>query len=188
MAAALDASALKTSTGFRVSNAQELKSALAASTGGEEIVLASGNYGALSLYDARETFARFADTVTIRSEDPDAKAVFTSLGLNGVENLKFQDVTFDYTFKTGDLQRAREIVRLVRHGLAAQESYQRGVREERLRIASDLHDDLGAKLLTIAQAAGPAGDRVAVLARQAAHQLHELRRASRQPTNLLGHR
>lgn len=70
-------------------------------------------------------------------------------------------------FNTGDLQRAREIVRLVRHGLAAQESYQRGVREERLRIASDLHDDLGAKLLTIAQAAGPAGDRVAVLARQA---------------------
>jgi signal transduction histidine kinase len=41
--------------------------------------------------------------------------------------------------------------------------------QERQRIASDLHDDLGAKLLTIAQASQYAGDRerVATMARQA---------------------
>ena len=41
--------------------------------------------------------------------------------------------------------------------------------DERRRIASDLHDDLGAQLLTIAQASGPTADRerIASLARQA---------------------
>lgn len=68
-------------------------------------------------------------------------------------------------FNRRDVQRAEEILRLVRHGLQSQESYERGVREERLRIAADLHDDLGAKLLAIAhtQPSGPA----ATLARQA---------------------
>ncbi len=68
-------------------------------------------------------------------------------------------------FNPRDAQRAQEILRLVRHGLVSQESYERGVREERLRIAGDLHDDLGAKLLAIAHAQ-PIGP-VAALARQA---------------------
>lgn len=72
-------------------------------------------------------------------------------------------------FNTDDRRRAQEIVDLVQHGLAAQAAYQRGALEERQRIASDLHDDLGAKLLTIAQAsAQPEGmARVASLAREA---------------------
>ena len=68
-------------------------------------------------------------------------------------------------FTPADAKRAEEIVTLVRHGLVAQAAHERGVQEERRRIASDLHDDLGARLLSIAQLAGsgPTAD----LARQA---------------------
>ncbi|MDP3619182.1 MAG: ATP-binding protein [Ramlibacter sp.] len=68
-------------------------------------------------------------------------------------------------FNPADLRRATEIHDLVKQGLAASEAFDRGARQERQRIASDLHDDLGAKLLTIAQASG--SERVAALAREA---------------------
>ena len=72
-------------------------------------------------------------------------------------------------FNHQDQRRAGEIVRLVQHGLASNESYQRGVREERQRIASDLHDDLGAKLLTIVQSVS--NESVAYMARQALEEM-----------------
>ena len=57
---------------------------------------------------------------------------------------------------------------LVRHGLASAEAFEHGARQERRRIASDLHDDLGAQLLTIAQASNHASrERIAGMARQA---------------------
>lgn len=77
-------------------------------------------------------------------------------------------------FNPADARRASEICELVRQGLASGEAFEQGARQERQRIASDLHDDLGAKLLTIAQAGGPG--RVADLARQA---LEEMRLAVR---------
>lgn len=43
---------------------------------------------------------------------------------------------------------ARQMVELMRHADAGREAYERGVVEERRRVARDLHDDLGAKLLT----------------------------------------
>ncbi len=71
-----------------------------------------------------------------------------------------------------DLQRAREIDALVRRSQEATDALARGAQMERQRIAADLHDDLGAKLLTITQVVQAAerlasNDRVADLARQA---------------------
>ena len=77
-------------------------------------------------------------------------------------------------FNPADARRALEIANLVRHGLASGESFERGARQERQRIASDLHDDLGARLLTIAQASE--SPRLAQMARDA---LDEMRLAVR---------
>ncbi len=81
-------------------------------------------------------------------------------------------------YNLADLQRAKEIHALVKRGLEASDALQQGARQERQRIAADLHDDLGAKLLTIAQTAqNPQhGGRVAELARQA---LEDMRLAVR---------
>lgn len=72
-------------------------------------------------------------------------------------------------FTPQDARRANEMARLVLHGLRTQASLEASVRQERARIASDLHDDLGATLLTIAQAGDAPHERhrIARLARQA---------------------
>ncbi len=72
-------------------------------------------------------------------------------------------------FNPADARRAAEISELVDRGLASARAFEQGAREERRRIASDLHDDLGARLLTIAQISQQSGqaERVADLARQA---------------------
>jgi signal transduction histidine kinase len=72
-------------------------------------------------------------------------------------------------FSPADERRAKEITALVHHGLVSGEAFARGAREERQRIASDLHDDLGARLLSIAQASQhtAGGERIATMARLA---------------------
>jgi signal transduction histidine kinase len=72
-------------------------------------------------------------------------------------------------FNPADARQCQEIVTLIGHGLNAQDAHARGVLAERQRIAADLHDDLGAKLLSIAQAGhAPANaERISTLARQA---------------------
>jgi Ca2+-binding RTX toxin-like protein len=85
-----------------VSNADELMAALASASGETEIVLHSGDYGRLDLYDARDSFAKFSEQVTIKSADPSNPATFSSMSLRGVENLSFEGIKFDYQFEVGD--------------------------------------------------------------------------------------
>ncbi len=72
-------------------------------------------------------------------------------------------------FSPGDERRAKEITALVQHGLVSGEAFAHVARAERQRIASDLHDDLGARLLSIAQASQhtAGGERIAAMARLA---------------------
>jgi hypothetical protein len=87
-----------------VSTAAELMTALANAKGGETILLATGNYGELNLYDQRETFANFASEVTIKSADPNDLASFARVSLRGVENLTFDTIKFDYDAAPGTIE------------------------------------------------------------------------------------
>ncbi len=84
-----------------VFSSEELLSTLAKATGGETILLAAGDYGELNLYDGAQSFVKFASEVTIKSADPEDPAVFSNMRLNGVENLSFDSVKFDYTAEDG---------------------------------------------------------------------------------------
>ncbi|WP_417463033.1 right-handed parallel beta-helix repeat-containing protein, partial [Kordiimonas sp.] len=86
-----------------VSNAEELMNALASATGGDTIELAGGDYGRLTLINGKTGFDVTFDTaVTIRSVDADHLASFSGMNLNGVSNLTFDDVVFDYNFSQDD--------------------------------------------------------------------------------------
>ena len=87
---------------YSVSNLTELYDALATATGGETILLAAGNYGAMALTGKSGFDTAFARTVTIASADPGNPAVITGLDVRGAQNLAFDGITFDYTFAPGD--------------------------------------------------------------------------------------
>lgn len=82
-----------------VHNAQELNAALRYATGGETILLASGNYDLLKL-----TSRTFNSEVTIKSLDADHPAKFSGVNFNRVQNVTLDsvDVTFA-TNQTGSL-------------------------------------------------------------------------------------
>lgn len=80
-------------------------------------------------------------------------------------------------FNPADARQAEELCKLLQQALAAREAFERGAQQERRRIASDLHDDLGARLLSITHASAQAPRaQIAALARQA---LDEMRLAVR---------
>ncbi|MFA7667022.1 MAG: hypothetical protein WCY32_12990, partial [Burkholderiaceae bacterium] len=51
-------------------------------------------------------------------------------------------------FGTAQLRLATQVVALMQHADASRHAFERGVAQERQRVARDLHDDLGARLLT----------------------------------------
>lgn len=81
-------------------------------------------------------------------------------------------------FDVADVRLAQSLCSLVGQLMQTREAYGRGAAEERVRIAEDLHDDLGATLLTLVHvSAGPDGSpAIAAAARQA---LDEMRLAVR---------
>lgn len=73
-----------------VSDAASLDAAIRDAKGGDEILLAGGQYGKLGL-----TNVKFDTTVTIRSADDKNPAVFTGATLNEVQHLHFDSVVFN---------------------------------------------------------------------------------------------
>lgn len=74
-------------------------------------------------------------------------------------------------FTPDHVQVAGQLWQLLDHGLQQQRLTQAAVDQERQRIASDLHDDLGAKLLTLAQMGNATGS--SQLAREALNDMRQ---------------
>ncbi|VCU68141.1 sensory histidine kinase UhpB [Pigmentiphaga humi] len=64
-------------------------------------------------------------------------------------------------FAPRDAELADSLASLMHKSSEGRDSYERGVREERHRIAQDMHDDIGARLLMLIHHASRAGDGVA---------------------------
>jgi Right handed beta helix region/PKD domain/Concanavalin A-like lectin/glucanases superfamily len=88
---------------INVSNATQLLNAMTHATGGEKIVLQSGDYGNLTLTAGRDIFAHFSSAITITSADPGHPAVFAGMNISGLSNVTFDHVKFDYKATTGAL-------------------------------------------------------------------------------------
>lgn len=87
---------------IRVSSLSELLSALQAARGGEHIALAPGDYGALVLNANRDRWAKYGSPVSLVSADPARPASFSSVLLEGVQNLTLSGITFSYVFAQND--------------------------------------------------------------------------------------
>jgi signal transduction histidine kinase len=100
---------------------------------------------------------RVYDPLEIVVQDPPVPEVQTdALGLTlclpaigGIPSLKLSYPSSGRTLFSPDaLQLARQIVNLMAQAEISRKAYDRGVIEERQRMAQDLHDDVGARLLT----------------------------------------
>lgn len=72
---------------INVSNTSQLLSALSSAKGGDTIVLASGNYGAVDFKNLS-----YSSMVTVKSANPDKPAVFSSVDIDNVSHLRIDDV------------------------------------------------------------------------------------------------
>ena len=88
--AAQQAATASANNTIRVTNAAELSTAIAQAQGGETIVLANGDYGAVKLDQS------FAETVTLISETPKG-ARMTGLEISGAANVTVDGVHLDFT-------------------------------------------------------------------------------------------
>ncbi|MFN4128204.1 MAG: PKD domain-containing protein [Paracoccaceae bacterium] len=84
-----------------VSTRDELISALGTASGGETILLNSGNYGDLSLISKPRFDLDFTAPVTIAAADPANPPVVARLDLRGATDLHFENILFDYTYQDG---------------------------------------------------------------------------------------
>lgn len=122
--------------------------------------------------------------ILIDAFEPHNTSVVSSNGLVAIQNQGDQLVVpnidgndaivltgaanFTRAFNQADLQTASALFALATQGLAARDSFTRGAAQERHRIAADLHDDIGGKLMHLANQPGPEGQ-------YARHTLEDLR-------------
>lgn len=90
---------------FNVTNAVELTKAAKSARGGDTILLASGNYGDVLINSLKPT-----GTVTIKSANPDADAVFDSLKVSRSTNFTFEDVDVLHVLDAGQQDFAKAVV------------------------------------------------------------------------------
>ena len=84
-----------------VSSSSELYTALAHAQGGDTILLEPGDYGKLVLNGKSGFDITFSGNVTLTSADPENAAALSGLTVDGVANLTFDGLIFDYTFSEG---------------------------------------------------------------------------------------
>jgi len=87
---------------YTVQDSAGLYEALAKAQGGDDIRLASGDYGDLVLNSRSGFSVTFDAEVTITSLDVNNPASFSGMRLDDVSNLTFDNVVFDYTFDSSD--------------------------------------------------------------------------------------
>ena len=82
---------------FNVSTAAELTSAISRAAGGDQIVVADGNYGAVKVFDRA-----FSSTVTITAANPGTGAHFDTLFVAAVRTLNVADVLVGRPLRAGE--------------------------------------------------------------------------------------
>lgn len=75
----------------------QLETAIRNVKSGDTILLKAGTYADLNITHSSTKNYKFTETVTIKSEDPNNRAVVNELFLLGVKNVVISDVDFDYT-------------------------------------------------------------------------------------------
>jgi len=108
---------------------------------------------------------------SVRIEQGGLRLVVPQAGTGGAIALDYADGG-GRLFSRRDARLAQGLLDLLRQGAGYQDGYWRGVESERDRIARDLHDDIGAKLLTLIHESN--SDRVAGLARAAVAEMREV--------------
>ena len=82
---------------FTVSTSAQLTTALSQASGGDTVLLAAGDYGRL------EISGQYATPLIITSADPLKPASFSSMEIDGAQNVTLDRILFDYDFKPTDI-------------------------------------------------------------------------------------